>query len=1512
MNEQLQKDNYEQIQKEIYERIQKEKNIQLEKEILNDLDKYGVQIKDDQIVKCCNYGIFNGKGSKKHTKSIFDWYLNNNYKPFRSTSQNIKVSNGEIYQGTGFNFSIHESVKSFWEYMEIYSKTKGITHEYEILFSVYGNSYTKIIFDYEIAPDDKYKKHFIKYFEYNDMLLEYFIEGAVKFLSITPEEIMYLDSDKNNKKSCHLIIPTLYTKDLIDAMKIYNIIISYVYSKVKDIIPKKDIIRIFDHRIYSNDRPMRTIGSTKYGDLGKEIKPLQYIKGKEIGKYKLMDIDYTSESFVHYDLFLKSLCSYIDESVLQINVEEITKDDSYGLIDCKLNENQKRNENSQKIEKDGGLSGFLEEVFEILEIEPKSLEFSQADISVDKNVYIILSQNKCYKGYYCKNCEEEHVSNNPYIRITNKDIVFFGCRALNKTEKREIENGIISTGSEVCLGHRNNLGNKNPLHGLRQNPYLLLEKTIEPVLTKEDLDDTTDYLFPEEDISNEIDNFNEYWKEYSQIQKQLYLNSFELSENLYKCDKYDEYHKISAVERIYNKIEEVQEELNHNEIYWNEIEKDNEDNIDNEEEIEYKEFLEKRDKKERTKEDIIKIQRWIEKNKYKWYEECKKDVDFLYEQIIKRENVKTYTYNDRYIDYKKWFQDTNIQIVKSCMNSGKTYSSIQYIGESIRDKLFDGVIICSYRRKLGEFHVAELNKALVKYGIVFVSDDCPDYNEDGELKSGFDKFLNSNFKVIQSEALHKLFTIGKVNVGNFLLIIDESTSFADQMTCSSTHKDKIYQNRIVLSCILKDANRILALDADMDHRTFELINTFRKDEKISYHINEYKHGVHYYPTDNNGKIIGTMEILDMNKRRRYIYHDDINIIQTVMIEKLENNKKLGIYCYSKKECKRLYLLLISRGYKGDIYTSSQNNIETKEKLRNISETWTGLDFMIYNNSIGAGVSYNEIYYDNLFIIASKSKGTKNQIVRDFLQAGERIRNYNDLDVHIFFLEGNYTSNFNLSCNRKIIYGNEDAFKEYIKRHLTKNLAKEDIETLYNNGLYTNKIAKNIWNNLLIDNMIERNLNYCFFDIIFKERVINYGFRFVTYNEIIKSKCLFNDIIKRENKLIQYEESPKLLEEDLNLLVEQGFKIDCNPKDDIRSNKELEEFIKEEYTKIKNDLFEKGDIIQMNKRKCEKIDKQNEEDIYNKIKIIEHIDINDNNDYTFTNLEADIIKNKISKGNITQIESMVNDKNNVINFFDIEQEKINGKFIQYFKENRVKFTNLRAEAHLKNNDQLAKDIVKGNFSKDFNNKNVTMQLHIIRELNKLLGLKNSWDDSVEINNNGYYKKNENGDKKWIEPLFVEKNIQWFEDNLHSINIFFFRNNNRKQPENFKQMKSIIDALYRKWCGFEFKQCGKSNSLFKYKLGNNNIIQKDREGKVLMNYIEKIKKPNLSDVCKDLSLSLEEGKKAIHSIEEDRYKKKIIITIKGKERENLKEREAIIRHHNVLKSPRLTIKSNKIKN
>jgi hypothetical protein len=300
--------------------------------------------------------------------------------------------------------------------------------------------------------------------------------------------------------------------------------------------------------------------------------------------------------------------------------------------------------------------------------------------------------------------------------------------------------------------------------------------------------------------------------------------------------------------------------------------------------------------------------------------------------------------------------DNKLIGIQSEKGTGKTTTLFKYIFEQNKISLSDSILFISSRRTFG----IKLLGDIKKYGFKLYS-DCKEY------------YIDHDRMICQLDSILRL-----TSEQFKYVIIDECESLMRYIT--SSHFTKNNKASLIVSALeskIAEAEKVIIMDADLCDRS---INYFKNILNID---------------DTNVKLV-------VNKYQPYneytIKYMAYSTWLKVLMNKLDNNKKIVIPTASNNQAKDLNLLIRSHHPDKKILLIHRetNENEKLEQVINVNEKWSKYDIIIYTPSVCMGISFDDEYFDHIF-----AYGCENSLgSQEFCQMLHRIRKPKETSIYL--------------------------------------------------------------------------------------------------------------------------------------------------------------------------------------------------------------------------------------------------------------------------------------------------------------------------------------------------------------------------------------------------------------------------------------------------------------------------------------------------------------------------------
>lgn len=215
-----------------------------------------------------------------------------------------------------------------------------------------------------------------------------------------------------------------------------------------------------------------------------------------------------------------------------------------------------------------------------------------------------------------------------------------------------------------------------------------------------------------------------------------------------------------------------------------------------------------------------------------------------------------------------------------------------------------------------------------------------------------------------------------------LIVIDEIEGVLNHLSADignlDKDKSKIY-NTILSLC--NQSDKTIVLDGDISERSLAFIKHLNVHNSVIINNN-------YTPTSYNF----------IQNNNPYIWRKKIN-------QQLRSGKKVVVVSMSSKVCVSLYAEYFQQ-YNTKMYTAIHGD---KKELIDVNTHWQ-CDLLLYSPCIEAGVDFNVIHFDSMFVFASSSSDLRHCSTsqRGLYQMIKRIRTLRSNDINIFTGNLKYT------------------------------------------------------------------------------------------------------------------------------------------------------------------------------------------------------------------------------------------------------------------------------------------------------------------------------------------------------------------------------------------------------------------------------------------------------------------------------------------------------------------------
>lgn len=318
---------------------------------------------------------------------------------------------------------------------------------------------------------------------------------------------------------------------------------------------------------------------------------------------------------------------------------------------------------------------------------------------------------------------------------------------------------------------------------------------------------------------------------------------------------------------------------------------------------------------------------------------------------------------------------TQAIILNTGMGSGKTTQTIEYIKHGCPSFLWITSNIALALNTLNRFEQSRIDVAYYK---TFTKKTRPEMNTTNRL-------------II---CLNSMIHIDKLNTP--YLIIDEIETLLNKFEGEFMKRKATIWNIFVR--LLTRASKIILLDAFITTKTIQFLQSLN----ISYTIIERLHE----PV--------TREIEYMTSSKIMI-HD--------IIQKVSTNKKVVIFYPYKTDSKKgatnphisvdtlVEIITKQTGKKGIGYHSDTDD-KIKKTLKTVNTTWDAYDFVVSNNVISCGLSYENQDYSYMYMFIASFN-----LARDMVQFSYRVRSLLENKIYVSFIPAFKSSAWVNDCDQ---------------------------------------------------------------------------------------------------------------------------------------------------------------------------------------------------------------------------------------------------------------------------------------------------------------------------------------------------------------------------------------------------------------------------------------------------------------------------------------------------------------
>ena len=294
------------------------------------------------------------------------------------------------------------------------------------------------------------------------------------------------------------------------------------------------------------------------------------------------------------------------------------------------------------------------------------------------------------------------------------------------------------------------------------------------------------------------------------------------------------------------------------------------------------------------------------------------------------------------------FDDCDTLILQSALGTGKTVS----ITNLIRAGGYARILIVSPRKSYTHSQIG-----------VFQSDrTLPDMRSYLDVMGSLGAV---DYLIVQAESLHRLSTN---TVPYDLVIMDESESILCQMHSVTTHGKNMIANHEMLQRVVSSARHVIFADAFVSDRTFHMSHELRGQRPLQ------QGGELRDQRPLQGDELRDQRVLLIQNTFQPYQRQAIHLAS---VEKDVRVANIGGFCeriMAALEAGRRIVVIWTSKRRGDwfvehflkgseytyIFYNSASTKEEQEGLKNVNETWGGIQCLMMTTSITVGISYNPV------------------------------------------------------------------------------------------------------------------------------------------------------------------------------------------------------------------------------------------------------------------------------------------------------------------------------------------------------------------------------------------------------------------------------------------------------------------------------------------------------------------------------------------------------------------------
>ena len=415
-------------------------------------------------------------------------------------------------------------------------------------------------------------------------------------------------------------------------------------------------------------------------------------------------------------------------------------------------------------------------------------------------------------------------------------------------------------------------------------------------------------------------------------------------------------------------------------------------------------------------------------------------------------------FTSKFLQESEFHTDHPILAIHSGMNTGKTEQLIRYIKRLLLEGLITRFIYVSPRCSFAN----SVCQRLVEAGIPIKNYlDCDHQN----------RINDHDFVMISTESMYKA-------ASRDLVIIDEVDTVLFQML-SPHHRDHLKTNQKVFETHIKEAKRLIILDANITSTALRFLQKLRPRDSIELVRNGYR--------PRQGWQAGLYQEAAWLLHLKQAIARRENVAIVTSSESYGETKLLTMLLDRKNGCG------LSREQIGWYHGSGD---DLKEELKNVNSTWIRYRVVMFTSTINVGIDFNVPHFHSLFVYGNNQSVCVEEIrqmmgrIRSTQRNNNRIYCFirdnrgqyilNKEEIKAFIVKVHELADQDTSLDHYITYSVQDpdvdVSNSSIHRTTRKNLLSTlrhatTVEVAYKHGF---TLEDTCWNDLAVEYLVRIN------------------------------------------------------------------------------------------------------------------------------------------------------------------------------------------------------------------------------------------------------------------------------------------------------------------------------------------------------------------------------------------------------------------------------------------------------